>query len=188
MADSHLPSIELLRQLLRYEPETGKLFWLVRPASMFVGGPYPSGRRATSWNNRLAGREAFTGIGSHGYREGSIYNKKYLAHRIVWALHYGAHPPRHIDHVNGDKHDNRISNLRDVDVSLNQRNARGKSNNTSGATGVNWRPDKDKWRARLMANYKETTIGHFETFEEAVAARAAAASGLGFTERHGTFE
>lgn len=187
MAESQLPSIDRLRQILRYEPETGKLFWLERPESMFVGGPYKPSRRAASWNSRCAGKEAFTARASHGYREGAVDNKKYLAHRIIWALHYGSHPPRHVDHINGDKLDNRIANLRDVDPSMNLRNALGKSNNTSGVTGVNWRDDKRKWRARIMVNYKETTIGHFDTFEEAVAAREAAAKRLGFTQRHGTF-
>ena len=102
-------------------------------------------------------------------------------------MHYGVEPSGYIDHLNGDKHDNRIANLRDVDMSTNLRNAAGKSNNTSGATGVNWRADKGKWRARIMVNYKERTLGHFDTFEEAVAAREAAARKLGFTERHGTF-
>lgn len=184
MANGELPPVDLLRQLLRYEPETGKLFWKERPIAMFVGGKYPADRRAASWNSRCAGKEAFQVIGTPGYREGKIENVAYLAHRVIWAMHYGAPPAGYIDHINGGRLDNRLENMRDVSMSMNLRNAVGKSNNTSG---VNWRPEKGKWRARVMVNYKERTIGHFDTFEEAVVAREAAARKLGFTERHGTF-
>lgn len=173
--------------LLRYEPETGLLFWKERPVEMFTGGEYAPERRAASWNSRYAGKQAFTSIASHGYREGDIDGVRYLAHRIIWAMCHGAFPVRHIDHIDGDKLNNRIANLRDVPQAVNTRNAVGKSNNTSGATGVNWRASRGKWRARIMVNYQERTIGHFDTFEEAVAAREAEAERLGFTERHGTF-
>src|ERR1041384_5937819 len=97
MAESQLPSIEHLRQILRYEPETGKLYWLERPVSMFVGGPYTPSRRAASWNARCAGKEAFTYVNSAGYRTGAVDNYLLLAHRVIWALVNGYWPDR-VDH------------------------------------------------------------------------------------------
>lgn len=187
MADRQLPSIDLLRQLLRYDADTGLLFWKERPIEMFVGGEYPPERRAASWNSRCADKEAFTYVNSAGYRSGAVNDLLLLAHRVIWAIHYSKWPDDDVDHIDGDKLNNRIANLRDVPQAVNTRNAVGKSNNTSGVTGVSWRPDRGKWRARVMVNYREISLGHFDTLEEATIAREAAVRQFDFTERHGSF-
>lgn len=108
-------SIELLRQLLRYEPETGKLYWLSRDVSLF----HESATRTAAgtckwWNGRFAGKEAFTATGVHGCRAGRIFGQAHYAHRVAWALHHGGWPTDEIDHQDGDRANNRISNLREV--------------------------------------------------------------------------
>lgn len=188
MAECQLPSVALLRQLLRYESDTGLLFWEERPVEMFIGGKYSPERRAASWNSRCAGREAFTYVNSAGYRTGAINDTLLLAHRVIWAIHYGIWPEHDVDHIDGDKLNNRIANIRDVPQAVNTRNAVGKSNNTSGVTGVSFRPDRGKWRARIMIDYREINLGHFDTLEEATIAREAALKQYDFTDRHGSFD
>lgn len=185
MADKRLPSVELLRQLLRYEPDTGKLFWLARDAHHFVDGTYSAGRKARAWNARYANTEAFTDIGSHRYPNGSIDGVLYLAHRVIWAMKTGEWPEFEVDHIDGDRTNNRWVNLRSVTHAVNLRNAAGKSCNTSGATGVCWRASRGKWRARIMIDGVERSLGHFDRFEDAAAAREAAQRAFDFTARHG---
>lgn len=174
------PTPEELRRLLRYEPETGRLFWLTRPREMF-----PDERAAKSWNTQNAHKEAFTSSNSRGYRQGSIHDRKYPAHRVVWALHHGEWPPEQIDHINGSRVDNRIENLRAVTATVNQRNKKMQSNNASGYNGVSWCKTYEKWLAYTMANGKRKNLGRFDNINDAVAARRLAEAGLGFTARHG---
>ena len=176
---------ELCRQLLRYNPETGKLYWRERSPEMFEGRKRPADLLCRIWNGGNAGQEAFTYIGNHGYFSGSILNIGFTAHRVIWAMQVGEWPTHDIDHIDGDRQNNRWQNLRDVTHAVNLRNAAGKSNNKSGATGVNWRADKGKWRARIMVDGKDVSLGHFDSFDEAVAVREAAQSSCGFTTRHG---
>jgi hypothetical protein len=178
-----LPSIELLRKLLRYEPETGKLFWLERPRDMF-----PSKRGHSVWNARYANKEAFTCVNAYGYLHGRIARSAYYAHRIAWALFYGEQPSGEVDHINGDKADNRLENLRDVSRSVNQRNVPLKASNKSGHNGVIWHSASSKWMARITINQVVKYLGVYENIEDAIAARVAAQSGLGFTDRHGNNE
>lgn len=171
---------DVLRQLLKYEPETGKLFWLRRPSAMFK--TEASSKR---WHANFYGKEAFTAINSEGYRTGTIFERPYKAHRVIWALVYGQWPKGQIDHINGDRTDNLIANLRDVTVATNQRNAKMQTNNTSGVTGVSWARRHRKWRAGVRVGDLTLHLGHFDTIEAASAARAAANERYGFTARHG---
>ena len=93
----------------------------------------------------------------------------------------GAQPKGEIDHINGQRADNRAANLRDVDKAENQKNAARRSDNTSGVTGVYWDKTSKRWRATL----RSTTVGGFERKEDAVAARLAAQRAHGFHENHG---
>jgi hypothetical protein len=174
MTDQNLPSVEYLRKRLRYEPETGKLYWL------------DCEDMPNNWRTRHAGKEAFTTVQSKGYRHGSIDDQKYLTHRVIWALVYGTWPEDQIDHKNGDRADNRIENLRVVSNTENQRNASKRADNTSGVCGVRWYESKGKWRAEVTVHGKNRHLGLFTSFDDAVAARKAAAREHGFTERHGT--
>ena len=168
-----LPSPELLRKLLRYEPETGKLFWLPRPE-----GP-------NNWNARYANKEALTATNSNGYKGGRIYAKGYKAYRVIWAIVYNAWPVGEIDHINGVRTDNRLINLRNVSHTINRRNARMNVSNTSGHNGVSWRAINSKWRVEITLDCVKTHLGYFDEIADAIASRKAAEAGYGFTERHG---
>lgn len=174
MTDKNLPSIEYLRKRLRYEPETGKLFWL------------DCEDMPQRWRTRWAGKEAFTADNGKGYLNGNINGKIFLAHRAIWALHNGECPAGHIDHINGVKSDNRISNLRVVTRQENMRNRSMQKNNTSGVNGVYWNKLNKKWLASIRVDGRQKHIGLFTTIEAAAVARAEASRQHGFTDRHGT--
>lgn len=167
MAAKPLPCPTVLRQLLRYDPETGKLFW-----------------RSNQSRKCRAGSQAFTSMGSHGYFQGGVGGEKYLAHRVIWAMHAGEWPVE-IDHINGDRSDNRLSNLRNVTRSGNMKNQRLSTANTSGFIGVSRFKRDNKWQAKIMVARKCIFLGLFDTPEAAVAARKAAELKYGFHENHG---
>lgn len=179
-----LPTQERLLALLAYDPETGRLFWRDRPVSMFREGEHGAEHTCRWWNNRFAGREAFTVRHPSGYLMGKIDGEMWLAHRVIWKLVYGTEP-NEIDHEDGTKSDNKLSNLRDVDRSGNRRNQPLPITNTSGAMGVTWAPKQGKWHARITVAGCRIHLGSFSCFDAAVAARKAAERELGFHANHG---
>jgi hypothetical protein len=169
-----------ISKLLKYEPETGKLFWLPRPLEMFQGRqPGGPSAGATNWNNRYAGKEVASY--TKGYIIARIQQKHYAAHRLAWLLHYGEWPRNHIDHINGCRDDNRIENLRDVTNSENHKNTRIYKHNATGHAGVHWYNKEKKWRARIGSKL----LGCFRSFEEAIAARQQAEKEYGYHQNHG---
>jgi hypothetical protein len=185
MADSQLPTPSLLRQLLSYEPETGRLAWLPRTSDHFRDGGHSAAHRAANWNARYAGTDALTALSTHGYHRGNIFGRSHSAHRVAWAIHYGEWPNGEIDHINHDICDNRICNLRIVDRTENMRNASFRKDNKSGATGVWYRKDTGKWAARLGSGRSARNLGSFATFDEAHRARKLAALQVGYHANHG---
>ena len=148
MAAKELPPAELLRQLFRYDPETG---FLIR----------------ASTNRRAGCKEA------KGYIAVDVGKmNRFKAHRIIWAIVYGVDPKDQIDHINQVKDDNRISNLRLATNSENQVNSGIFKNNKSGAKGVRWDQTRNKWVVQITKNKRKKTIGRYDRFEEAVAARS----------------
>lgn len=171
----------VLRKLLRYEPETGKLFWRERTPDMF-----PKGRTSPDyWNSKFAGKEAFTSTAATGYRQSTIYDYPYLAHRVIWAIVHGEWPKEQIDHINGVREDNRLDNLRAVTPQENNRNTKRCSRNTSGATGVSWHPGTSKWRASIYVSGKHISLGLHRCVTAAITARKSAEKKYGFHENHG---
>lgn len=175
---------EIARTLLRYEPETGRLFWRKRDAKWFVSGARSAEHKCNNWNSIFAGKEAFTAK-TEGYRNGRIFNRKYHAHRIIWLIAHGHFPEHHIDHQNGNRSDNRIANLREVTRQENQKNLRLPSHNKSGICGVCWNAQRGKWLASITVNRKNKFIGHFTDKEEATAARKRAEEEYGYHQNHG---
>ena len=102
-----------------------------------------------------------------GYRQGVIYGKHYLEHRLVWLLHYGLWPKNQLDHINGIKHNNRIENLRECTQSQNQFNRKGLSGTSSQYKGVSLCKKTRKWRAKAWRHGKEKSLGYFKTELEA---------------------
>lgn len=90
-----------------------------------------------------------------------------MEHRLAWFLHYGEWPTCQVDHINGDRHDNRISNLRLASSSENQRNRKRPKNNTSGYKGVSWIEHYQMWQATIKFDGKNKYLGRFDTPEEA---------------------
>ncbi len=167
-----------LSELLEYADD-GTLFWRKREREWFV-----SSKAQATWNGRYSGTRALHKVGNHGYRCGTICGVGFLAHRVVWAMHNGAWPDE-CDHRDGVRSHNRIENLRNTDKSGNQKNASLRSDNTSGRVGVYLRADSGRWGACIGLDGGLKHLGTFDTREEAVAARAAAESSLGFSLRHG---
>jgi hypothetical protein len=174
MTAKDLPTVDYLRKRLRYEPDTGKLFW--RDCESMPKG----------WKNRWTGKEAFTAEDCDGYRIGAVNYRTLRAHRVAWAMHFGGWPAGFLDHINGITNNNVIANLRMVTNQENQKNIFMKSHNTSGFTGVYWHKPTQKWQARINVNSRGKSLGLFDTIEEAMAARVAANTIYGYTDRHGT--
>ena len=172
---------ETLRALLRYEPETGLLFWKVRDLSIFRGDV----RACNSWNAKMSGKEAFTATNNHGYRAGAVFGKTYLAHRMIWLMVHGSLPDLQIDHKNGKRADNRISNLRLASNLENHRNQKLPSTNTSGVIGVFQEKRTGNWVARIGADGQSRHLGTFTDKEDAAAARAAAEIEHNYHKNHG---
>ena len=186
MADTTLPTPEDLRKLLDYDPETGKLTWRARGPEWFEDGAYSAQRRANRWNATYAGKAAFTHFDDEGYHRGAVLNVMLKAHRVIWALHYGEWPKAQVDHINGVRHDNRLENLRGATNQVNCRNMRRSAANTSGRTGVRRRSDNARWGAWINDQRgKKKSLGCFDTFEEACAAREAAERRYGYHKNHG---
>lgn len=184
MASAILTTQANLRQLLRYESATGKLYWLPRGPEWFDGAKYDQTRIAKWWNSRFAGQEAFCTVDKKGYLYGFISDRRVAKHRIVWLFHFGAINGE-IDHVDGDPSNNRVENLRDVTRQSNMQNKRTYDRNTSGFRGVYWAKRMQKWRVAISVGGKETHLGFFADFDDAVAARKAAERAHGYHENHG---
>jgi hypothetical protein len=182
-------SVDALKQLIKYDSETGKLFWLPRDSSSFLlttGRAGTPEAKITGFNTRFAGKEAFTTKLATGYMIATIGPEIYYAHRVAWAIHYGQWPVAEIDHINGDKASNAIVNLRDASREENSRNLKRSANNTSGVTGVVYDKSRGLWTAAIKRKGVHVNLGRFKDFDTAVVARKSAEKALGFHRNHGT--
>lgn len=154
-------------QFVRYESETGHFYWLIAR-----GRGVKAGDRA--------------GHLSQGYISLNFKTVKVRAHRVAWLLHYGELPPCQIDHINRDRSDNRICNLRLApnNEADNLQNLGIRCDNTSGVPGVVWNRRKNKWIVRVYRGGKQICVGYFASFDEAVAARKESEK-LYYTFAHG---
>jgi hypothetical protein len=185
MTDKKPPSPSVLRQLIDYDPETGALVWRVRDVSFFTDGERSALGAMNAWNARHAGKPALKAKMSSGYFMGRIFGRKYLAHRVSWAIYSGEWPERQIDHINGNRLDNRIANLR---CATNQENSKNRAigiNNTSGTIGVYWSINRSNWFAEIYTNGNKKRIGYFKSKDEAIQARAKANLEYGYHANHG---
>lgn len=139
---------EIIKSNLQYNPDTGVFNWRVPK----------QGRRK---------EVGYTDKGMWGYVQVRIEGKKYLAHRLAWLLYYGEFPDGILDHINGDKTDNRICNLRIASLSENQCNRHVQTNNTSTKVkGVRTLPN-GRFSASITKDNKTYYLGSFDTITEA---------------------
>ncbi len=184
MASKALPSPEVLRQLLRYELDTGRLFWRERGPQWFKSTERMKPEHfCASWNKRYANTEACSKNGQ-GYIAMHILGQKHKAHRVCWAIHYGHWPKGHIDHVNHDRSDNRICNLRSVTQAENNKN-RPPQSNSFGFVGVHKHQSCHRWVASIGHQKKQVYLGIFACVGLAIKARRDAERQLGFHAGHG---
>ena len=105
-------------------------------------------------------------LNTKGYLRIGINGKIYYAHRFVFLMHHG-YLPEQIDHIDGNRANNAIENLRPATNSQNQQNRAKQKTNTSGYKGVHWRKDAGKWQAQIAINGKRKHLGYFDTAEQA---------------------
>jgi hypothetical protein len=107
-------------------------------------------------------------------------------HRRVWSAMYGSIPAdKHIDHIDGDTHNNRLENLRLVTRSENMKNSKRYVTNTSGVTGVVWDKSAGSYKVQLRHEGKRLYFGRYTDWFDAVCARMSANNTYGFHENHG---
>lgn len=173
-----LPPLDVLRQLIDYNPNTGILTWKFRDKK-FCKSSHDQAR----WNKRFCGKTAGL-IAKDGYGVICIFDNQYKSHRICWYLYYGAAPNGQIDHVNGQKSDNRIRNLRDVSARENALNRKIYSTNKSGYIGVSQNVS-GKWVAHISTKEKRVYLGKFNCVTAAAIRRLQAQNHNGYHPNHG---
>ena len=138
---------EKVRDLFVYDPSTGIL------------------------TNRIGRRKAIKGsvaggINGNGYLTVKIYNKTYRVHRIIFLYNHG-YLPKYVDHADGIKTNNKISNLRDCSSSENNSNRKTPKSNKSGCKGIFWNNSSGMWSTRISINKKLMYFGDFSDKEVA---------------------
>ena len=144
---SHLKIKDIL-ETFHYDSNQGKLFWKVKRS-----------------NNTNIGDEAGW-VDGYGYRQVTFDGKGIRAHRIIFFIEHG-YIPELIDHINGNKLDNRISNLRECSKSQNGMNRGKQKNNYSGISGVCWNSSAKKWQAYIKVDGRQIYLGLFSDKQEA---------------------
>lgn len=148
--------------------ENGQLYWKIAPTTHVKPGD-------------LAGY-----ITTKGYVQITYQGKGYKAHRIIWEMYNGSIPDGYeIDHEDRNKANNLLSNLRLVIHAVNNKNNSKRCDNTTGVTGVTWRPKVNKWQARIFVNGKSISLGFHKEFADAVKARHEAEMTHDFHPTHG---
>lgn len=141
-----------LKHALLYDPDTGLLVW-VNPASCRV----------------RAGQTAGC-LRPDGYVFTQINKRRYMNHRLAWLYVYGEWPLDEIDHIDGNRSNNKLSNLRIATSKQNKENTRIRLTNTSGHRGVHWDKSRNKWMAFVVHNRKFHNLGRFNDVNDAVTA------------------
>lgn len=160
---------DILKIFLTYDSTTGTFTWKAR----YIAGT-PIGTIAGNVQGTLP---------DAGYVQISLLGKLYSAHRLAWLFTYGKFPDKQIDHIDHDRTNNRISNLRETTQHVNMKNKSMYCTNITGYSGV--QPHGQMWKATIGVNGKKVLLGVFKTFEEAVAARKAGEKLLAYHENHG---
>ena len=143
-------NMEITQQLVKnlFDYRDGVLYWKIQPSNCVQVGD-------------KAG--ALTG---KGYLQTGINGKNYKNHRVIFLMHYGFLPAE-IDHIDGNRTNNNIENLREATRSENNCNARTRADNTSGVIGVCWHKRDKIWQVRISVYGKEKYFGRYDNLEQA---------------------
>lgn len=152
---------DAVRASLSYNPHTGCLTWV------------RTGAPASSINNK-------------GYGRVKVMQQTLSAHRVCWFLHHGTWPTGILDHINGNKTDNRIDNLRVVTNQQNGMNRKLNENSKSGYSGVSWAPRQKAWKVYIRRGGRNIHLGYFKDKADAAEARKSAERADGYSPRHGS--
>lgn len=141
-----------LREVFSYDAEAGQLLWAVNKGTQAPAG-------------------SIAGSVSNGYRRVQLDGVSTMAHRICWALWHSEWPKGLIDHIDGNRSNNRILNLREGSYAMNRENQRKpRADSASGVLGACWHKSTKKWKASIQVNGKHIHIGLFASAEAAGAA------------------
>ena len=164
---------EIFSEFVDYNAENGKMFWKVRDKKWFhKEGVWKR------WNSRYSKNEVGS-VNHYGYRVFAVFNRLYHVSRVAWLLSTGAWPEQEIDHIDGNKTNNRLSNLREA---TRQENGRNKHYAYGEVPLKGVSKYKHKYRAHLGVDKKQVHLGYFDDAESAHAAYRKAAE-----ERYGEF-
>jgi hypothetical protein len=172
-----------LAPFLRYDDDSGLLFWRIRHEGMPYGDWTVSLKAARRFNACHAGKSA--GYTVDGYRMIRIFQHSFRFSRVVWALHHNVWPDLILDHIDGNPLNNRIENLREVTFAENARNQGLRRDNMSGHTGVSFHKRVGKWAARIKIGGGDKHLGYFDAFEDACSCRQKASVLYGYHPNHG---
>jgi hypothetical protein len=169
-------TIDIIKEFLDYDPDTGSLWWKKRQLHHFKQGNRQA-NACSIWNNKHAGTVAGSDDGK-GRIIIRIYKNTYFAHRLAFMIMTGREPVEQIDHINGDSYYNKWINLRECEDYQNKQNLSIKSNNTSGYIGVWWHKQNKKWCAEIRTRNVKYYLGTFDDPKEAYEAYLAAKQNL----------
>lgn len=156
MTPQELPSRKRLKELLEYNASTGVFRWISRTS------------------NRIRIGDIADCHDLAGYIVIRIDGRLYKAHRLAWLYHYGSAPPAYIDHIDMNKSNNRIDNLRLANKSQNQANTRVRQDSQTGVKGVHFDTERNSYQVKIRRKH----LGRFETLSAAVEAYEQAAKHL----------
>ena len=163
--------IDLLHKMFHYDRETGRL------------------TRKISRSNRVKVGTEPGYITGYGYRMIHLAvgerKLKIHAHRIIWAMVYGKFPENQIDHINGNRLDNRIENLRSVKNRENGKNQKLRSTNKTGIHGLYWDAINEAWTVQIYFDNKKIWLGRHKDFFDAACVRKSAEVRFGYHQNHG---
>jgi hypothetical protein len=137
---------EYLKSILDYDLDTGIFTWKVSKANRTKVGD------VAGWSY-------------NGYREIEINNKAYKAHRLAWLYVYGEMPKKLIDHIDGNRSNNKISNLREATYQENSENYKTPKTNKSGVKNVSWYKSLNKWVVSISIRKTKKTVGYYDDLE-----------------------
>lgn len=158
-------SPEQVRAKYNYDPETGTITFAARPA----GGPCEVG-------------DTVGGVNKEGYLRTKSGGRQYMIHQLAYCHFHGEWAPEQIDHIDGNRRNNCISNLRAATCAQNNQNRGIAVSNSSGVQGVSWCSRTKQWKAYIRRDFRKGSgsyhLGYYDNLEDAKFARECAKEAL----------